>query len=274
MTSPEFEGLGKIRRLTQRSVEPIFLQTADPFVYRDMLNITSATVIAYCRRHELRYESYIGIKRGVWPWHAAYNRLFMLKELMDRGFRGWAVYLDADAFIADQSFDLRAYLADKADYALIGVFALGNLDPSIPGNGPHNINNGVILVNLGHPMGRAVVEEWHQRYLDIPEYIVRQAEVFDVGMPSDQELLYKILEGNAHYVRHLHHERLDLINSSYASFIRQHLRAMYTTYDERVRAISAEVDDILMKQAGGGVADGPESPRENRRSHDPAVAIA
>ncbi|MGC1303049.1 MAG: HAD-IIIC family phosphatase [Caulobacteraceae bacterium] len=246
--SPEFHARGRHKALSRPSHEPVLIQTADPVVYREMLDATSRTVIAYCQRHNLKCESYVGIKRGVWPWHATYNRIFILKELMDRGFRGWAVYLDADAYIVDQSFDLRQYLADKDDIALIAALALGHANPSTPGNGPHKINAGVFLLNLGHPVGRALVAEWHRRYLDIPEYIVRQADTFDVGMDSDQALLCDMLAENQHYLSALRHENWGLLNGPSASFIRQQLRAMHASMEERLAAITTAVEVILASE--------------------------
>lgn len=250
IASPEFESRGKLKALNERRHDPVLLQTADPVVYREMLQVTSQTVIAYCARYKLQYECYIGIKRGAWPWHATYNRLFMLKELVDRGFRGWAVYMDADAFIADQTFDLRAYLADKAHLALIGTLALGHVDASVPGNGPHNINAGVFLINLAHPVGRDIADVWHKMYADIPEYIVRQADVFECGMASDQELLHRLLKDNKYYAQHIYHESADLLNSGRASFIRQHLRAMHSSFETRLAAISRAVNSAMRPEEG------------------------
>src|SRR5258708_2102608 len=79
----------------------VCLQTADPDIYYDLLYQTSKTVRLYCNRHGIRYESYIGIKRGYFAWHATFNRIFLIKELLDSGFRGWICYIDADAYVAN-----------------------------------------------------------------------------------------------------------------------------------------------------------------------------
>ncbi len=97
----------------------LFIQTADPFRYRRMLAITAESVASYCRRHGHSYESFVGLKRGRWPWQAAYNRIVQLREIADRGFSGWVVHVDADAWIDDAAFDLRGYLADKRDIAVV-----------------------------------------------------------------------------------------------------------------------------------------------------------
>ena len=94
------------------------MQTADSREYRAMLEMTAKVNLAYCAAQGMTYESYLGIKRGVAPWQATYNRIFMLNELLDRGFRGWAIFVDADAFVADFSFDLRGYLKRNDGCAL------------------------------------------------------------------------------------------------------------------------------------------------------------
>ena len=98
----------------------LFMQTAD-VTYRPLLELTSQTVTEYCARHQYLYESHLGIVRGYYPWHATYNRIPLLKRLLNAGYSGWVCYLDADAYIADLDFDLTAYLRDKGDFALIAA---------------------------------------------------------------------------------------------------------------------------------------------------------
>ncbi len=124
----------------------LFLQTADAARYAPMLRLTGQTVQAYASRHGHSYNSFLGIKRGFHPWHAAYNRIEMLTSLMVEGYTGWAVYLDADSYIHGQDFDLRAYLAGKEHLALIAAPDLA--DPPLW----WRVNDGVFAINLGHPM--------------------------------------------------------------------------------------------------------------------------
>src|SRR6266436_878993 len=67
----------------------ICLQTADPFDYYEMLSETSKTVRLYCKDNGIHYHCYIGVKRGYFSWHANFNRIYMVKEVLDSGFRGW-----------------------------------------------------------------------------------------------------------------------------------------------------------------------------------------
>lgn len=209
----------------------VFLQTADPFRYKRMLDATARTVIAYCQRHELSYESYVGIKRGYFPWHATFNRMFQFRELLDRGFSGWGVYLDADAYIHDVDFALADYLQAHAGRA--GIMT------SIPGE-PHPwcINAGVVLLNLGNPGGREIVTRWLDRYLSIDDSRLRQMDVWDDG-ESDQSMLFELLHHNPHLREAVHYDDGSVINAHNARFIRQLLRSLSPDLEARTRALEA-----------------------------------
>jgi hypothetical protein len=101
------------------SPQACFIQTCDPFNYRDMLGATSRNVTEYCRRHGHEYQAFIGIRRGVHAWHATFNRIPMLEDMVARGDCGWIVYLDADAYIEDLDFDLATYLSGLGDRAAV-----------------------------------------------------------------------------------------------------------------------------------------------------------
>jgi hypothetical protein len=209
----------------------VFLQTADPFHYKRMLDATARTVTEYCRRHEHAYESYVGIKRGYFPWHATFNRMFQFRELLDRGFRGWAVYLDADAYIHDMDFDLTDYLNRHAGRA--GIMT------SIPGE-PHPwcINAGIILLNLGDERGREIATRWLDRYLSIDDARLRQMEVWDDG-ESDQSMLFELLDHHPHLRESVHYDDGSVINAHNARFIRQLLRSLSPDLESRTRALEA-----------------------------------
>src|SRR5262249_39065717 len=130
-----------------RPDDVLLMQTADPVAYKEMLDLTSRTVVAYCQRHGFPYECYIGVKRGAAAWMAVYHRIFMLSERIQRGYRGWVVYMDADAFVADLSFDLRAYIVENSKYCFM---AAGGGSST-----PWDINSGSFLINLGDPNGRS-----------------------------------------------------------------------------------------------------------------------
>jgi hypothetical protein len=218
------------------SVSVLFIQTSDPFRYRDMLADTARTVGRYCQDHGFDYESYIGIKRGKFAWHATFNRMLMLSEILTRGYRGWVIYLDADAFVADLDFDLTAYLADKIRCSAILVSL---------GSGPEwAVNAGVFMINLGHEDGRRIVERWAEKFAEISDSQLAAMEIWD-DRCSDQSMLYEVLDEDESIRRAIIFESRDLINGEKASFIRQVLRAYYPSLDARIAVVRLAVADIM-----------------------------
>jgi hypothetical protein len=209
------------------STDVILVQTADAMVYKDMLDLTAIPNIVYCRRHNLRYESFFGIKKGVVPWMATYNRIILLQELLDRGFRGWVAYLDADAYVIDFEFDLRSYLNDNAGYCLL-------ISPGGGSDTPWDVNAGVFFVNLGDSGGRAFVEDWAARFKDMvpDEYLADPAAKWD-EYPNDQTILYECLQHCGDLLKKTKIERSDLFNYTNGRFIRQAIRAGFNDLRSR-----------------------------------------
>lgn len=221
-----------------QSQELMFLQTADPKNYRRMLQTTSRTVIEYCGRHDIPLELFFGICRGHAPWHAAFNRIILLRRLLNNGFSGWVCYLDADADIADLDFDLRTFLADKNDLALI----IATDNPFEPHHPYWGVNDGVFLINLGHPVGREIVWQWGEK-LDDESESLKTAPEWSFG---DQGLLIDVLQAllnGPDYVLTLR-ENPNLINGSEGLFIRQIVRADMPQR-EREEQLKSETDRVL-----------------------------
>jgi hypothetical protein len=218
-----------------------FLQTADADRYAAMLDATRPNVVAYCRRHGFAYRDLLGLKRGFHPWQATYNRIPMLAELLDEDYRGWAVYLDADAFVHDLDFDLVGLLAAQADRAAI-VATAGVTDNR------WDVNAGVVLVNFGHPLGRRLVESWRDRFANLSDELLRAADTWLHG-DNDQDLLHRLLAEQADVADAVLVVDRALMNSRHARFIRQHLRAETGDFAARVRAIAAEVAAIAREDA-------------------------
>jgi hypothetical protein len=201
-----------------------------------MLSYSADTVVEYCRRHSHSYESFIGIKRGVFAWHATFNRIPMLSELLARGYDGWVIYLDADAYVFDLDFDLRSYLAEKRDAAAVMV-SMGN-DPRWA------VNAGVFMLNLGHEAGRRIVEDWAAKFAELSDDQLAGMEVWDDGL-SDQSMLFEVLDEDATLRDAVHYESSELINGNYSRFIRQLLRAYYPVQREREQAIRNAASEVL-----------------------------
>jgi Glycosyl transferase family 90/Methyltransferase domain len=218
----------------------LFMQTAD-VTYRSLLEVTAQTVREYCARHGCEYESFFGITRGFHPWHAAYNRISLLKRLLDSGYSGWVCYLDADAYIVNLNFDLRDYLKDKANVALI-------IAPGGPS--PHwwNINDGVFLINLAHPVGQAIVGSWSRGFDEITDEQLRAAAAWS-QVTDDQNLLHQVLQDvpNAEQSTLVDKECPRLLNYHDGMFIRQVLRVV-GSLEKRTALLRKQVEEVLCDQ--------------------------
>lgn len=212
-----------------------FIQTSERN-YFPLLRSTSRTVSDYCREHDFTFDLFLGICRGYHPWHATYNRIDMLGRIAMRDYDGWVCYMDADALIVDNSFDLRAWLEDKHDKALI--IARGGPD------GPWwNVNAGVFLINFGHPLGRKIATEWQHAFYKISDEELRSATEWS-SVADDQTLLWGVLsamEGLENETLVLQHPHV--INYD-GSFIKQILRVA-GDFDRRVILAEREVARVL-----------------------------
>lgn len=214
-----------------------FVQTADPVRYSRMLAATSRTVVEYCRRHGHAYESYLGIKRGVHGWQATFNRIYQLGELLDRGVRGWAVYMDADAYIADLDFDLAAYLGDKVD-------RLGLLVTTPESAERWNVNAGVVLLNLDHPLARRFVDGWRAKFLALSDERLVEMDRH-LEWDNDQQMLYFLLSEDETIRDAFFYDDNRIINAVDARFIRQYLTAIDASLETRTATIEDMVTEIM-----------------------------
>ncbi|CAO3460722.1 hypothetical protein [Azospirillum argentinense] len=214
----------------------LILQTADPFRYAEMLTITGRLNASYAQRHGIPYDAYVGIKRGYHPWHAAFNRIILLSDLLRLGYRGWVFYMDADAFIADLAFDVRAYAESHNRHALIASKGADG--------GWWDINNGVFLLNFAHPSTAFIVEEWNKRFFDIDEQALSAGREWHSVM-DDQALLHSVLCDNEQLRDALYVDTEGLINYK-ARFVRQIIRGNGATFEERLAIIRSEVQAVEM----------------------------
>lgn len=222
--------------------EPVvFYQTAAGSFYEKMLAATETLHRAYCRDNGLDYLGFVGVRRGFHPWQASFNRIEHLHDLLTSGFRGWFVYLDADAVICQPQFDLRRYLGKRHSCALIAA-------PG--GEGKWNINNGIFFLNLGHALGREIAMRWHaafHRAVSI-EMLREAAEPWQRladgrEFPDDQHLLQMELLRDQTLTDATLIEAGGLINLDTGRFIRQFLRTMGLPA-ERLEAIRAIVASL------------------------------
>src|SRR5580658_567102 len=162
----------------------LFIQTADSFYYHKLLEVSSVSVREYCLQRGFLYEQYQGEQLGNMPWKSSYNRIYLLARLLDQSFRGWALYMDADAFIRDFSFDFHGYLYDLRHKSAIFAGYLGEVN---------HVNSGGFAINYGHPVGRQLVSEYASRYARIERYTQDDAMFWEKDILDDQALLWQVL---------------------------------------------------------------------------------
>ena len=214
------------------------LQTADPLVYRGFLELTGRVNREYCTRQNIEYRAHLGILRGCHPWHATFNRIPLLRQLQAEGFSGWALYLDADAYVADLGFDIRAFLARRGHRAILG--ALGH------NKALSDINAGVVFFNFAHPDTGFILEEWERRFqAEVTEEMLAESAEGWSFSPNDQDLLQSLLA--EHLLRlwpAIGIEERSLFNAPKASFLRQILRRDAPGLAERMELARQDIARI------------------------------
>lgn len=217
----------------------LLIQSADPLVYADMLAETSRANRAFAARHGFGYQAFVGLRRGYFAWHACFNRILMLRDLMLCGFEGWVFYLDADAYVYDPSFDLRGLLARAGDAAMV-------MSPGADTGLAWDVNDGVFLIRLGHPLAREIVELWFHNFMWTTDEELRHAAEWE-SVPSDQPRLQRILGEHPHLARSLYMVERETLNHYTSSFVRQVLRGHGLSMETRLAMIRRDLGACLQE---------------------------
>jgi hypothetical protein len=209
------------------------LQTADSTNYKRILELTASVNEPYAKRFDISYKQFVGLKRGYFPWHACFNRIVWINELIEAGHTGWVFYLDADAYIYGQDIDVRDIIA-QAD-GKPAIFGPG-------GDKGHrwDVNDGVFLVDLDSPIVKELMARWLKDFMGTTEDDLKRAENWQ-DVPSDQPRLHRILSGNTKFLDAIHMADRHVFNDYKASFIRQALRGHGFTMDERVAMVERDI---------------------------------
>lgn len=205
-----------------------------------MLAATDRAHRAYCEANGVEFLSVLGVLRGAHPWQASFNRIEMLNDLCEQGYRGWVAYLDADAVIRQPDFDLRRFLGKRSDYGLV-------ICPGCPEAESWEINDGVFFINLGASAGRMITRRWFALFhmLVTDQMLSTASEPWQPlsdgrPFPDDQHLLQMVLRDNPHLQAATLLEDPMTMNHRGARFIRQYLRA-HGSQEERLRWIEEAV---------------------------------
>ncbi|WP_367161320.1 hypothetical protein ABUE34_16030 (plasmid) [Kozakia baliensis] len=185
------------------------------------------------------------------PWQATYNRIFLLKEMLDRNVTGWVFYLDADSYIEDIGFDLDKYLEDKDKYA--AIFAG---DHTVP----YHINAGGFAINFSHVLGRRLVLDYWQAIENISEVDFNNAAIWGKQIAEDQLILFEILK--KYYVdlnigNFFLFEKANQSFVNHGPFIKQHLRSRAADFSTRLKDIETCTSEIVAGESCLWTNDGP-----------------
>jgi hypothetical protein len=133
----------------------LIMQTSDRFRYAEMLRSSLTFNLKYANKFGWDYSVYFGIKKGMYPHHAALNRIFMLKELISQNHTGWVLYLDADFVITNHNFNI----IENLDSSKVAYFFNHHHDFHVEYKWWY-VNSGVFAINLAHPLAITLVEMW------------------------------------------------------------------------------------------------------------------
>ena len=216
-------------------MEVQLLQTSDPHRYFDLFTVTSIPTRRFCELQGVKYTGYIGLSVGYFPWHATYNRIPLLAGMLRDGYRGWVIYLDADAYVSDVTFDIHAFLNQHSGKSILGA-------PG--GEQSWNINAGILFINLGQAAGQRIVAEWAEGfYNEVGNERLRSAKnPWQDGLKDDQVLLHQVL-GREDTSTVLEKLPLEFVGWPESRFVRQLLRT-HGSLEERIALARAGVEKI------------------------------
>jgi hypothetical protein len=125
----------------------IIMQSSDD-QYAPMLDAISGVNADYAQSHGYVYRAIIGNLSPI-PMTGNFNRYYLLREEIVAAKYDWGVWIDADAIVMDHRVRLESIIDRSPETLIIGCRG-GSM-------GDHDINNGVFLLNLQHPLALELV---------------------------------------------------------------------------------------------------------------------
>ena len=215
------------------------IQTADPVRYAPFLTRCSLSNRRFCELNGFEYQAFVGIKHGRDPWHATFNRIDLLSDEIRRGYRGWILYLDADAYVADPQFDALAYLTARNDYGLIAL-------PVRSGGPGWDVNAGILFFNTHSSIGRETIMRW-KRLFDLYRRTPLYRSPRIAKLINDQVLLQLVLRTSSRLRDGVYLEDLSIINGPGSIFVRQLLRIEHPDLARRIEKMERLVQEALAR---------------------------
>ncbi len=229
-------------RMLKPDRDIVLAQSADAENYFALLRSTSRINQVFCQRHGIDYTCHHGILRGFHPWQACYNRIFILHNLIELGFDGWFIHLDADAWVHDVGFDIRGFLAARAGHSMIFADSWTR--------GPWDVNDGIFLANCAHPDTRDIARAWHRGAGAVSAESLRAApDWHGHDLPDDQDLLHDVLRADdARLAAQIGHEPTQMMNAPTSDVFRQLLRAQQPNPARRLAHVQHRVAAAMARQ--------------------------
>lgn len=232
--------------MTSPSVQPVvtILQTCDGTHYKPLLDISEQVCQTYAKKHGYLYRRCDGIFRGTKPWHAQFNRIYLLQQALTTGIIDWVLYMDADTLFVDLSKPLDEFLDSR--YAVIGCRG-GQDDP----HAHWDVNSGVLFFNMRHPAMQAILAGWQRQYENVPLEKLDQEtpdKFYGFDHINDQYMLQVMLcQYKPPVTLNYQGERMNAFNYD-GNFIQQVLRQPGKTLDERISEMKEKADAVLSKE--------------------------
>jgi len=135
-------------------VRVLVMQTCGHGKYEPLLRTTRIANERWAAKHGYDYLSVTGVYEGGREWLSTFNKGFMIAEAMNTSKYDLVFYMDSDAMVTNDAWDVRALPEVR------GVMLAAH-----PGSnfGPWDINAGIMLWDLRNPLAAAIIGEWTKR---------------------------------------------------------------------------------------------------------------
>ena len=199
--SAEYQNFVKTRRvisnLAERSANNLkprhlLLQTADSLKYRELLFASARYNSHWAASANWEHRLHIGSYVPFHPYQATLNRIFLLNELVDSGFKGWVLYIDADNLLITPP-PSHAELAERASSGKVFWF-FNHHRREDPEFNFFNINAGAFGIFVGDPTSNEVIKSWGRFYEHNYDAAFLQSASAWGDIVNDQQSLQLILE--------------------------------------------------------------------------------
>ena len=209
-----------------------------------MLDVVEPVNRDYCRNMGYDYKRWDGIKiasLNPFPFYATTNRVYLIEEELSAGEYDWLLYIDADAVVIDLFKPLDQFL--DSSRAIVACRGGDN-----PEHAWWDLNNGVTLFNLRHPLIHSVLRLWRSEIESMLASI--EADQLEVGWDTlpdvqlcDQAHLHRVLQqlGERELCKIYTGDEYNVFNYD-GPFIRQVLRTEGTSLNERIDSLRAIVE--------------------------------